>query len=89
MRLSAYCPGFVCTGGDARIARQMSSDSVSSINSLSSACSMTSQQSAHTDSEANKRLAKQSKKKGWVSHRQSIAQMLAILTPRNDINNGD
>ncbi|CAL1533638.1 unnamed protein product [Lymnaea stagnalis] len=52
--------------GDARIARQMSSDSVSSINSLSSACSMTSQQSAHTDSEANKRLAKQAKKKGWL-----------------------
>ncbi|KAK3763274.1 hypothetical protein RRG08_021097 [Elysia crispata] len=52
--------------GDSRIARQMSSDSVSSINSLSSACSVGSQHSAATDSEANKRMAKQAKKKGWL-----------------------
>ena len=50
----------------AGIARQISSDSVSSINSLSSACSMTSQQSAATDGEGRKG-AKNSKKKGWVS----------------------
>ncbi|RUS80734.1 hypothetical protein EGW08_011498, partial [Elysia chlorotica] len=53
------------TGDSRSIARQMSSDSVSSINSLSSACSAGSQHSAATDSEANKRLAKQAKKKGW------------------------
>jgi len=47
----------------AGIARQISSDSVSSINSLSSACSMTSQQSAATDGEGRKG-AKNSKKKG-------------------------
>ncbi|XP_076466294.1 neuron navigator 2-like isoform X3 [Babylonia areolata] len=47
------------------IARQISSDSVSSINSLSSACSLTSQQSAATDGEGRKG-AKNSKKKGWL-----------------------
>lgn len=45
-----------------RIQRQISSDSMSSINSMSSACSFTSQQSAVTDIEA----AKKKKKKGWV-----------------------
>ncbi|XP_052238109.1 neuron navigator 3-like isoform X5 [Dreissena polymorpha] len=45
-----------------RIQRQISSDSMSSINSMSSACSFTSQQSAATDVEA----AKKKKKKGWL-----------------------
>jgi len=42
--------------------RQMSTDSVSSINSMSSACSFTSQQSAATDGD----IGKKKKKKGWV-----------------------
>nr|KAG5708843.1 hypothetical protein BaRGS_009252 [Batillaria attramentaria] len=50
---------------EAGIARQISSDSVSSINSLSSACSMTSQQSAATDGDAGKK-GKNAKKKGWL-----------------------
>ena len=45
-----------------RIQRQISSDSMSSINSMSSACSFSSQQSAITDIEA----ARKKKKKGWV-----------------------
>ena len=48
---------------EGRITRQLSTDSVSSINSLSSACSTASQQSAATDGEAGRRK----KKKGWVS----------------------
>ena len=48
---------------EGRIQRQISSDSMSSINSMSSACSFTSQQSAATDGD----LAKKKKKKGWVS----------------------
>ena len=47
---------------EGRIQRQISSDSMSSINSMSSACSFTSQQSAATDGD----LAKKKKKKGWV-----------------------
>ncbi|KAK3096611.1 hypothetical protein FSP39_001694 [Pinctada imbricata] len=47
---------------EGRITRQLSTDSVSSINSLSSACSVTSQQSAATDGDAGKRK----KKKGWL-----------------------
>ncbi|KAK6169208.1 hypothetical protein SNE40_020304, partial [Patella caerulea] len=43
------------------IMRQMSSDSMSSINSLSSACSVTSQHSAATDTDC-----KGKKKKGWL-----------------------
>jgi neuron navigator 2 len=48
---------------EGRITRQLSTDSVSSINSLSSACSTASQQSAATDGETGRRK----KKKGWVS----------------------
>ncbi|XP_052708110.1 neuron navigator 2-like isoform X6 [Crassostrea angulata] len=47
---------------EGRITRQLSTDSVSSINSLSSACSTASQQSAATDGEAGRRK----KKKGWL-----------------------
>ncbi|KAK7107389.1 hypothetical protein V1264_015327 [Littorina saxatilis] len=50
----------------AGIARQISSDSVSSINSLSSACSMSSQQSAATDGEGRKGGKHNNKKKGWL-----------------------
>ncbi|XP_064600573.1 neuron navigator 2-like isoform X4 [Liolophura sinensis] len=50
-------------GTDGRsISRQMSSDSMSSINSLSSACSVTSQQSAATDGDCKSKK----KKKGWL-----------------------
>ncbi|KAL4233019.1 positive regulation of invadopodium disassembly [Mactra antiquata] len=49
-------------GEGSRIQRQISSDSMSSINSMSSACSFTSQQSSVTDIEA----AKKKKKKGWL-----------------------
>lgn len=48
---------------EGRMTRQMSTDSVSSINSMSSACSMTSQQSAATDGDIGK---KKKHKKGWV-----------------------
>lgn len=61
-----YCyPGFSYLGCEAGIIRQMSSDSMSSINSLSSACSAASQQSAATDGDIGK---KKNKKKGWVSN---------------------
>ncbi|XP_062586338.1 neuron navigator 3-like isoform X4 [Saccostrea cucullata] len=50
------------TSPEGRITRQLSTDSVSSINSLSSACSTASQQSAATDGEAGRRK----KKKGWL-----------------------
>lgn len=50
-------------GCEAGIIRQMSSDSMSSINSLSSACSAASQQSAATDGDIGK---KKNKKKGWL-----------------------
>ena len=64
--LSFFChPGFPCLGCEAGIIRQMSSDSMSSINSLSSACSAASQQSAATDGDIGK---KKNKKKGWVSN---------------------
>ncbi|VDI40973.1 Hypothetical predicted protein, partial [Mytilus galloprovincialis] len=62
----------------ARITRQMSSDSVSSINSLSSACSMTSQQSAATDGDAGKG---KKKKKGWL--RSSFSKAFAKKKNRN------
>ncbi|XP_076079389.1 uncharacterized protein LOC143049654 isoform X9 [Mytilus galloprovincialis] len=63
---------------EARITRQMSSDSVSSINSLSSACSMTSQQSAATDGDAGKG---KKKKKGWL--RSSFSKAFAKKKNRN------
>ncbi|XP_067676594.1 neuron navigator 2-like isoform X13 [Haliotis asinina] len=52
-------------GEGGRIVRQMSSDSMSSINSLSSACSVASQQSAATDGDIGKN-SKKNKKKGWL-----------------------
>ncbi|CAC5357112.1 unnamed protein product [Mytilus coruscus] len=66
------------TSPEARITRQMSSDSVSSINSLSSACSMTSQQSAATDGDAGKG---KKKKKGWL--RSSFSKAFAKKKNRN------
>ena len=53
---------FVSSFTEGRIQRQISSDSMSSINSMSSACSFTSQQSAATDGD----ISKKKKKKGWV-----------------------
>ncbi|KAL8586948.1 hypothetical protein ACOMHN_062359 [Nucella lapillus] len=61
----------VMESGPGCIARQISSDSVSSINSLSSACSMTSQQSAATDGEG-RRSSRAAKKKGWFRSSFSI-----------------
>ena len=61
-----YCLYF----SEGRIQRQISSDSMSSINSMSSACSFTSQQSAATDGD----LSKKKKKKGWVRRQEIVYQ---------------
>ncbi|XP_069128719.1 neuron navigator 2-like isoform X7 [Argopecten irradians] len=62
---------------EGRMTRQMSTDSVSSINSMSSACSMTSQQSAATDGD----IGKKKKKKGWL--RSSFSKAFSRKKNRN------
>ncbi|XP_021350248.1 neuron navigator 2-like isoform X3 [Mizuhopecten yessoensis] len=62
---------------EGRMTRQMSTDSVSSINSMSSACSLTSQQSAATDGD----ISKKKKKRGWL--RSSFSKAFSRKKNRN------
>ena len=56
----------VFSGEGPRLARHMSSDSMSSLNSLSSACSATSHQSSATE-DSKKKSKQDGKKKNWVN----------------------